>query len=204
VHSLAKLWRAPTTRQREAKSRHVDEMIRRSGQTEFADGRPGLSCRCGACRSGELVQSMTWLGCQTAIPLPAPPFVAAPPDARQRHRPVGRALPESHWNIGNTGLSHQACQRIPYHSDVVERQQHTADEQSRSGRLFPSCPAVLLVKKHGWASPYFARSFDGGWSSAGVTARLAVCLVSIGKDQYRGRQCHVKGTNFTVLAGGSI
>ena len=52
---------------------------------------------------------MTWLGCQTAIPLPAPALVAAPPDARQRHRLVGRALPESHWNIGNTGLSHQAC-----------------------------------------------------------------------------------------------
>ena len=68
---------------------------------------------------GELVQSMTWLGCQTAIPLPAPPLVAAPPDARQRHRLVGRALPESHWNIGDTGLSHQACQRIPHHSDVV-------------------------------------------------------------------------------------
>ena len=40
--------------------------------------------------------------------------------------------------------------------------------------------------------------------AAGVAARLAVCLVPIGKDQYRGRQCHVKGTNFTVLAGGSI
>jgi hypothetical protein len=131
------------------------------------------------------VQSTTWLGCQTAIPLPAPPLVAAPPDARQRHRLVGQASPESHWNIGNTGLSHQACQRIPYHSDVVERQQHTADEQSRSGRLFPSCPAVLPRCKSGWASPYFARSFDGGWSSAGVAARLAVCLVSIGKDQYR-------------------
>jgi hypothetical protein len=50
---------------------------------------------------------MTWLGCQTAIPLPTPPPVAAPPDARQRHRLVGRALPESHWNIGNTGPSHQ-------------------------------------------------------------------------------------------------
>jgi hypothetical protein len=108
---------------------------------------PGLSCRCGACWSGEVVQSMTWLGCQTAIPLPAPPFGASPPDARQRHRLVGRALPESHWNIGNSGLSHQACQCIPYHSDVVERQQHTADEQSRSGRLFPSCPAVLPVQK---------------------------------------------------------
>jgi hypothetical protein len=38
-------------------------------------------------------------------------------------------------------------QHIPYHSDVVERQQHTADEQSRSGRPFPSCPAVLPVQK---------------------------------------------------------
>jgi hypothetical protein len=90
---------------------------------------------------------MTWLGCQTTVPPPAPPLVAAPPDARQRHRLVGQALPEPHWNIGNTGLRHQACQRVPYHSDVVERQQHTADEQSRSGRLFPSCPTVLAVQE---------------------------------------------------------
>jgi hypothetical protein len=48
---------------------------------------------------------------------------------------------------------------------------------------------------------YFARSFDGGWSSAGVAARLGVCLVPIGKDQYRGRQCHVKGTNVISYSG---
>ena len=147
---------------------------------------------------------MTWLGCQTAIPLPAPPLVAAPPDARQRHRLVGRALPESHWNIGNTGLSHQACQRIPYHSDVVERQQHTADEQSRSGRLFPSCPAVLPVKKamDGLPLTLHGRSTAAGHRWGGGPTRRV--LVPIGRDQYRGRQCHGKGTNFTVLAGGSI
>jgi hypothetical protein len=145
---------------------------------------------------------MTWLGCQTAIPLPALPLVAAPPDARRRHRLVGQALPESHWNIGNTGLSHKACQRIPYHSDVVERQQHTADEQSRSGRPFP-CPAVLPVKKR-MGFPLLCtvvrRRLVIRWGG-GPTR---VCLVPIGKDQYRGRQCHVKGTNFTLLAGGSI
>jgi hypothetical protein len=28
-----------------------------------------------------------------------------------------------------------------------------------------------------------------------------VCLAPIGKDQYRGRQCHVKGTNVTSYSG---
>lgn len=178
-------------------------MIRRSGQTEFADGRPGLSCRCGACWSGELVQPMTWLGCQTAIPLPAPPLVAAPPDARQRHRLVGRALPESHWNIGTSGLSHQACQRIPYHSDVVERQQHTADEQSRSGRPFPSCPAILPVKKR-MGFPLLCtvvrRRLVIRWGG-GPTRRVSGAHR---QGPVPRRQCHVKGTNFTFRAGGSI
>lgn len=62
-------------------------------------------------------------------------------------------------------------------------------------------PAARAAARCGPASPYFARSFDGGWSSAGVAARLAVCLAPIGKDQYRGRQCHVKGTNVTSYSG---
>jgi hypothetical protein len=121
-------------------------MIRRSGQTQLANGRPGLLCRCGACCSAKPVQSMTWLGCQDRHPADRAATRGGPADARQRHRVVGRASPESHWNIGNTGLSHQACQRIPCHSDVVERQQHTVDGQSKSGRLFPSCPVVLPCK----------------------------------------------------------
>ncbi len=126
---------------------------------------------------------MTWLGCQTTIPVPAPPLVGpagCPPAASP-----GRAgLAESRWNIGNTGLSHQACQRIPYHSDVVERQQHTADEQSRSGRLFPSCPAVLPVQKRWMGFPLLCTVVRRRLVIRWVAARLAVCLVPIGKDQY--------------------